>query len=153
MKTHSHIAMGLTAGAFLLIGMLAVAQSPPAGPAASTKAAAATVVPRDTATGQSSGRRQDQFSHASGIAADTSSGGQTDAMSRSSAHATESMQKKHIAGVKYEDRTAAQPNAPSGQTSAKGIQERGLSSAGTAQPSEFAIKENGLPKSKPKPKP
>jgi len=144
MKVHPHITMGLTAGAFLLIGTLAVAQSSSAGSPASTKAAAATVVhPRDAATGQASGRRQDQFGHASGVAGTSSTQPANSAESR-----------KHIAGVKYEDRTASTPQgALSGQPSAKGIQEKGLNSTGAAQPNEMAIKENGISASKPKPKP
>jgi len=145
MKVHPHIAMGLTAGAFLLIGTLAVAQTSSAGSPTSTKAAAATVVhPRDAATGQASGRRQDQFGHASGVAGAPST--------QQPANSAES--RKHIAGVKYEDRTASEPQgALSGQPSAKGIQEKGLNSTGAAQPNEMAIKENGISASKPKPKP
>lgn len=145
MKVHPHITMGLTAGAFLLIGTLAVAQSSSAGSPASTKAVAATVVhPRDAATGQASGRRQDQFGHAPGVAGTPST--------QQPANSAES--RKHIGGVKYEDRTASVPHgALSGQPNAKGIQEKGLNSTGAAQPNEMAIKENGIPASKPKPKP
>ena len=74
MKVHSHIAMGLTAGAFLLIGSLAVAQSPSTGSAASKAPAATTTQPRDAASGQATGRRQDQFGHASGLAVSPQSG-------------------------------------------------------------------------------
>jgi hypothetical protein len=63
--------------------------------------------------------------------------------------------KKHIAGVKYEDRTAVPSNdAQSGLLDAKGIQEKGPSAkpAGATTPNEMAIKENGL-SSKPAAKP
>jgi|GEM_PF-2091707 len=59
MRKTTHLNTGLTAAAFLLIGTLAVAQTAPT---------ARTVKPREASSGQASGR-QDQYGHASGVAA------------------------------------------------------------------------------------
>lgn len=142
MKRSKRVANSLAVATLLLIALLAVAeQAPKAQTGGATVGADAKASPRDSNSGMSNGR-QDQFGHASGKqaaesvpATPTTDVNRADAKSMGSAHATEALTKKHIAGVKYGDRTAN----PSVGTPA-------------AQPSEMTIKENGI-SSKPAPKP
>lgn len=154
MKRHPFLSSGLMAGEFLLMGTLTLAQTTaPTGsaskaqPAVSAKPAAVTTLqPRDAVSGHATGKRQDQFGHASGLATDNAdAGAQTADKSLGSAHATESLQKKHIAGVKYEDRAVAPTEgAGSDEPGRMGINEQGV--PGRPSVNKMAIKENGISK-------
>jgi hypothetical protein len=129
----------LVIGPSMLPSSVATAQTPQAKPTASTAA------PANSESNSITSAHQDQFGHASGSVANAST--------QQSANAQEA--RKHIAGVKYEDRTSSPSNgASTGQLDAKGIQEKSLSSntSGTATSNAMAIKENGS-SSKPSIKP
>jgi hypothetical protein len=137
MKMHAYLVIGFATTALVFSGLFAAAQatekSDTKKPAASNTAA---TIAKEHASPLASGR-QDQFGHANGIA--------TTSSSQQSADAAEA--KKHLAGVKYEDRTAAQSNdATNAHLDAKGIQEKGLNSrpTGSVTSNEMAIKENGI---------
>lgn len=144
MKRSKRVANGLAVATLLLIALLAVAeQAPKAQTGGATIGDDAKGSPRDSQSGMSSGR-QDKFVKATGKqpaksvpATPTTDVNPADAKSMSSGHATEALTKKHIAGVKYEDRTAGSSNVTP-----------------TVQPGEVANTENGIsskPAAKPKP--
>ena len=134
MKMHAYLVIGFATTALMFSGPLAAAQSTEKSdakkPAASTTAAATAASPLVSGG-------QDQFGHANGIAAPSSSQQPADTAEA----------KKHLAEVKYQNLTATQSNdASNAHLDAKGIQEKGLNSrpTGTATPNEMAIKENGI---------
>jgi hypothetical protein len=132
MKKHSHFFTDLAAGFFLLGGSLILAQT-----TTGTEKAPTATVSAPQATNSSTG-----------------SGNTADSKSLNSAHATEAVQKKHIAGVKYEDRAAAAPaSVTNGTRSEMGINEQGVPSKPVVKPNAMAIKENGISSSKPVAKP
>jgi hypothetical protein len=153
MSIHLSIRTCLIASAVLLTSALVLAQATTTTEKKNATPTPPSATSRDSATGMATGRRQDQFPKASGARVDQfghASGKQAaenipptpttdvnpaDVKSVGSAPATEAVTKKHIAGVKYADRTAA-PTQPDQ----------------TGQPSAMAIKENGLP-AKPTTKP
>lgn len=82
MKKHRHVGAGLTAGAFFLIGTLAVAQTAPN---------ARGVRPRDAQSGQASGWQDQSNPAASGSRLHPHSNSSNNNKTLGSAHATESM--------------------------------------------------------------
>jgi hypothetical protein len=132
MKVRMDFAVGIVAGTLLLTGSLALGQT-------TTGAKAASGSKTDTAqtaniNSGSATDRQDQFGHASGkqaaaVTTPAVNGNPSDGRSLDSAHANEASQRKHLAGVKYEDRTVAPTGA-----------------AATGEPSKIAIAEQGTAK-------
>jgi hypothetical protein len=132
MKVRMDFGMGIVAGTLLLTGSLALGQ-------ATTGAKTAAENKTDTAqtANINSGAatdRQDQFGHASGkqtaaVTTPVANTNSADGRSLDSAHANEASQRKHLAGVKYEDRTVASTGA-----------------AATGEPSKMAIAEQGTAK-------
>jgi hypothetical protein len=132
MKVRMIFGMGIVAGALLLTGSLALGQA-----TTGIKTPAASKADTAQATNINSGAatdRQDQFGHASGkqsaaVTTPVANANSADGRSLDSAHANEASQKKHLAGVKYEDRTVPSTGA-----------------AATSEPSKMAIAEQGIAK-------
>jgi hypothetical protein len=130
MKTHSHFFTDLAAGLLLFGGTLILAQT-------------TTTAKKAPATTTTSASKQ-AVTTAPATSSDAES---VEAKSLDSAHATESTQRKHIAGVKYEDRAVGTTSTTSGGESSSGV------ASNPVQPNAMAIKENGISNSKPVAKP
>ena len=135
MKVRMDFGMGIVAGVLLLTGSLALGQATTGAKTASenkTDTAQTANINRGAATD-----RQDQFGHASGkqtAAVATPVANPADGRSLDSAHANEASQRKHLAGVKYQDRAVTSTGAAAtGESSKMAITERG-----TAKPAEPA---------------
>jgi hypothetical protein len=126
MKTHSHFFTDLAAGLLLFGGSLILAQT-------------TTTAKKAPATTTTAPSKQ--------TVATASDAESADAKSLDSAHATDSEQKKHIAGVKYEDRAVSTTGTTPGGESSSGV------ASNPVTPNAIAIKENGISSSKPVAKP
>jgi hypothetical protein len=136
MKNQMHLAHSLTAATFLLIGTLAIAQTTPRTKTASAPISQSRGIAVDHAGGNGvrradTGKSGDNPLFEGSGRMDVKPGVRT-GNSRTSTHATESTQRKHLAGVKYEDRTAS-PSAGnhSGGKNGQGlaVNEQGSSTA------------------------
>jgi hypothetical protein len=112
MRVRVYFGTGLAAATLVLMSSVTLAQA-----AQSTDAKKLTVAPNGQANSINPAH-QDQFGHASNVAA---SGSTEHPVSTAEA-------KKHIAGVKYEDRAATSNGAQTGTLDAKGTQEKHVSS-------------------------
>jgi hypothetical protein len=125
MKARTDFVMGIAISSLLLTGSLALGQAATTGektaPASKTDTAQTTSINNGAAT-----ERQDQFGHASGKQSAVATP-VTDGRSLDSAHASDASQRKHLAGVKYEDRTVASTGAvANGEPSKMAIAEQGI---------------------------
>jgi hypothetical protein len=125
MTTRRCFGLGVAASVLMLVGQVVRAQT--VDPKTATTAGTATI-----SSGAAS-ERQSQLSKASASGKAVPS--TADARSLDSAHASDSAQKKHLAGVKYEDRSAASPGgAPNGEPQKTDDQGVGSKAAAVAKP-------------------
>jgi hypothetical protein len=129
MKNQLHFLTDLAAGLLLFGGSLILAQT-------------TTAAKKTPATATASANKQ---AVETAPATSTGGAGSADGTTLDSAHATDAAEKKHIAGVKYQDNVVTTGTASDERAS-------GVASNPTAAPNAMAIKENGI-SSKPAVKP
>ncbi len=114
MRVRVNLITGLAAGALALMSFVVLAQAAPSTETKKPSVATAVAAAPNGQTNSIASAHQDQSGHGSSVA--------TNASTEQPASAVEA--KKHLAGVKYEDRTAATNGAQAGKLDAKNTQEK-----------------------------